>query len=89
MKVRGKAKEDPEAVLGPADEQEFTFLLVPVATYQIIHEQARKEGTTVAEVFQKAVLQYLRRANDEQAKPQPQAANIPKPAIVVRRKGRS
>lgn len=90
MKVRGTPTEEAEAVLGPADEQDFTFLLVPMRTYQIVHEQACKENLPVAEVFQKAILQYLRRANDEEEqRPAPQMVVAPEPAIVVRRKGRT
>jgi hypothetical protein len=89
MKVRGNLTAEAEAVLGSADEQDFTFLLIPMRTYQVVYEQARKEGISVAEVFQRSVLQYLRRANDEEARPEPQTAAIPKPAIVVRRKGRT
>ncbi len=90
MKVRGTPTEETEAILGPADEQDFTFLLIPMKTYQIVHEQARRENLPVAEVFQKAVLQYLRRASDEEVeRPTPQTAVVPKPAIVVSRKGRT
>lgn len=90
MKVKAIPTVEAEAALGPADEQDFTFLLVPMATYQVVHEQARKEGCGVAEVFQRAILQYLRSANDvEEEKPISVAASLPEPAIVVRRKSRT
>lgn len=89
MKVKATPTEETEAILGPADEQDFTFLLVPMKTYGVVYEQARKEGLPVAEVFQKAILQYLRKANDaEEARPAQQTVVAPEPAIVVRRKGR-
>ena len=89
MKVRAEVKDDAADALGEAQEQEFTFLLMPVATYSILADQAAKEGTSVGAVLQKALLQYLRAANGVDQQEQQMPANRPEPDMVIRRKKRS
>ena len=60
MKIKGDLLNEASQVLGEANETEFTILILPVTTYQMIAAQAKEEGSTAARVFEKAVLQYLR-----------------------------
>ena len=52
MRLRGEPIDDGGEVLGGTEETEFTFLLVPVRTFELDHEVAEKRGMSVAEVFQ-------------------------------------
>ena len=54
MRLRGEPIDDGGEVLGGTEETEFTFLLVPVRTCELVHEVAEKKGISVAEVFQRA-----------------------------------
>ena len=86
-KVNAEPKNDAIAAFGDAPEEEYTFLLVPVAVYAVCSQQARREQISVGEVFQKAVLQYLQAAETESNRPpeRPKPTR-PEPAIVVGRK---
>lgn len=87
MRIRSELKNDPAQSFGDAPEEEYTFLLVPVAVYSIISQQARKEQCSVGEVFQKAILQYLQAADQAERRPHDrQQADRPEPSIVVRKK---
>jgi len=88
MRVRGEPVGDPDGVLGEAPETEFAFLLVPMATYEIAMQAARKENISVADVFQKALLGYLRNVFevDNDAEEEHRGPNRPEPAIVLRKR---
>ena len=85
MKLKGELIDDAQAVLGPAGESEFSVILVSSETYRAVSEQAKKEGTTSAQVFQKAILQYLHGA-DEGRMAKQEMHQTEKPDIVVRRR---
>jgi len=87
MKVRTELKNDPARQLGDAPEEEYTFLLVPVAVYAAVSQQARKEQCSVGEVFQKALMQYLRAAEEVERRPtdRHQVAR-PEPVLVVKKR---
>jgi len=51
MRIRGEKITEGEQVLGKSEETEFTFLLVPVKTYELINEVAKKQGRSVARGF--------------------------------------
>lgn len=86
MKVKGEPLREASQILGEAPETEFMFLVLPASTYRLISDQAAKEGCTAAQVFQTALLQYLR--NADQAKKEPVSEQRPRiqPALVVRRR---
>lgn len=88
MKVDAKPEINDEIAnaLGDAGETEFTFLIMPVATYSVLVEQARSENTSVGSVLQKAVLQYLRSANGMDQQEVERSAQLPEPDLVIRRK---
>jgi hypothetical protein len=89
MKIKADPVDEIGAALGDADETEFTFLLMPVMTYSIISEQAGREGCSVGEVLQKAVLQYLQSANGMDRQADERTEPHPEPDMVIRRnKGR-
>ena len=82
--------ESDEAFDGAAD-QDVMFLLLPMRTYKRCSERAHVDGCTPAQVFERALLQYLRPNADEQAESprkteSPGGAEEPKPDIVIRRK---
>lgn len=86
-RIRPEPKNDPASALGDAPEEEYTFLLVPVAVYSLVSQLARKEGCSVGEVFQRSLLQYLQAAEAAERRPsEQQHANRPAPDIAVRRK---
>jgi hypothetical protein len=86
-RIRPEPKNEAAAALGDAPEEEYTFLLVPVAVYSLVSQQARKEGCSVGEVFQKSLLQYLQAAESQGRKPaEHQQPDRPEPAITIRRK---
>jgi hypothetical protein len=88
-KVNAEPKNDAITAFGDATEEEYTFLLVPVAVYAVCSQQARREQISVGEVFQKAVLQYLQAAEMAANRPaERQRVDRPEPAIVVGRKRR-
>jgi len=84
-KVKSVLKNDASYALGDAPEEEYTFLLVPVAVYSLLSQQARQEDCSVGELFQRAIVQYLQPSGsysqsvDNQ---QPRSA----PDIAIRRK---
>ena len=86
-RIRPEPKNDAVHALGDAPEEEYTFLLVPVAVYSLVSQQARKEGCSVGEVFQRSLLQDLRAAESSgvsrSAEHRPER---PAPDIAVRRK---
>jgi hypothetical protein len=64
-RIRAKEIEtEEEAAFSDAAEQEVTFLLFPMRTYRLCSERAKKEGCTAAQVFERALLQYLREDKD-------------------------
>lgn len=80
MKVKGTPVTlDDE--LGSAGDVELAVLMVPMSTYQLILEHARKESRTVAEVFSAAIIGYINHQNAPVV-PTPK----PTPDFVVRRK---
>ena len=91
-KFRGIPKspelEEAEAVLGSAPEVEFTFLLIPMNTYAIALEAARKENCSVVEVFQRSLLQYLQSVFNEDAQQDASShghsIRVPEPTFVMR-----
>ena len=85
-RIRPEPKNDAVHALGDAPEEEYTFLLVPVAVYSLVSQQARKEGCSVGEVFQRSLLQYLRAAESVGVRPEEQRPERPAPDIAVRRK---
>ena len=81
--------DDDEAFEGAAD-QDVMFLLLPMRTYKKCSERAKEDGCTPAQVFERALLQYLRPNADGQAesprKTEPsEKAERPEPDIVIRR----
>ena len=89
MKVRADPIDEAGQALGDAGETEFTFLITPVQVYSILAEQAAKEGCSVGEVLQKAVLQYLRAAYGMDRQIDDISKQMPEPDMVIRRKKRS
>lgn len=87
-KVNAEPKNDAVTAFGDAPEEEYTFLLVPVAVYSICSQQARREQISVGEVFQKAVLQYLQAAETASRPAERPKVNRPEPAIVVGKRRR-
>lgn len=85
-RIRPEPKNDAVVALGDAPEQEFTFLLVPVAVYSLVSQIARAQGCSVGEVFQKALLQYVQAAEAAVDKPSDRQATRPEPDLVVKRK---
>lgn len=63
MKLRGTKLDKAEEVLGPAQENEFAFIVLPMNTYRALNEQARIEGCTTADVFSRALISYVENAN--------------------------
>lgn len=86
MKLKGDPINESMQTLGEANEQEFTFLLLPIKTYKMIADKAKQEGCTAAQVFEKAVLQYLREG-DQAGKTESVVEKLPRiePAMVFRR----
>jgi hypothetical protein len=85
-RIRPEPKNDAALALGDAPEEEYTFLLVPVAVYSLVSQQARKEGCSVGEVFQRSLLQYLQAAESAGSRSAEQRPSRPAPDIAVRRK---
>lgn len=85
-RIRPEPKNDVVAALGDAPEEEYTFLLVPVAVYALVSQLARREGCSVGEVFQRSLLQYLQAAETAERRPPEQHVSRPAPDIAVRRK---
>lgn len=85
MKVKGDPYREAEQALGPSGELEMTMLLVPMSTYRLVHDQAQKESCTVGQLFEKAILQYLRIANEAGGRVEEKRAK-PKPVAVLRRR---
>jgi hypothetical protein len=85
-RIRPEPKNDISHALGDAPEEEYTFLLVPVAVYSLVSQLARKEGCSVGEVFQRSLLQYLQAAESSGGRPAEQRQDRPEPDIAVRRK---
>jgi hypothetical protein len=89
MKVEAKELKRAEEVLGPAGETEFTFMLVPVELYRVLSEHSREQGCSVGQVFQRAVLQYLRRIDEADSSKQEakdvQRSDAPARAVIVKR----
>ena len=89
MKVKADPIDEIGNALGDAPETEFTFLLMPVATYSVLSQFAREEGCSVGEVLQKAVLQYLQSASRSGHESVDRSEARPEPDMVMRRnKGR-
>ena len=87
MKIKTELKNDPAQSFGDAPEEEYTFLLVPVAVYAAVSQQARKEQCSVGEVFQKALLQYLQAAERAERQPVDRLQVVrPEPAITVKKR---
>lgn len=85
--MKGEPLKEASQILGEAGESEFTFLLIPAATYRMIADRAKEEGRTAAQVFQKALLQYLQPAEPIKASDQvPGSDQRPAPALVFKRK---
>lgn len=59
VRVKPEPKDDAILALGDAPEEEYTFLLVPVAVYSIVSKISKERGLSVGQVFQKALLQYI------------------------------
>lgn len=86
-RIRPELKNEVSNSLGDAPEEEYTFLLVPVAVYSLVSQVARRDGCSVGEVFQKALLQYLQAAESKGQQPQDrQQPARPEPAITVRKR---
>ena len=86
-RIRSEPKDDIATALGDAPEEEYTFLLVPVAVYSLVSQQARKEGCSVGEVFQKSLMRYMQPAEAAERRQEPKRmAPRVAPSIVVRRK---
>ena len=89
MKIKAEAMDDEgdEAFEG-AGEEDVMFLLLPVRTYKLCSERARVDGCTPAQVFERALLQYLRQNEDGRAESPTKTeekADRPEPDIVIRR----
>lgn len=84
-RVTATPKRDISMELGDAPEEEYTFLLVPVAAYSLVSQIARRDGCSVGEVFQKALLQYLHNAEVD-SNPEAHRPARAEPAIVVKRR---
>ena len=66
IKIRPEPiEEEDDGAFSGTKEQEVMFLLVPVRTYRKCEERARIDGCTAAQVFERALLQYLRGDKDE------------------------
>jgi len=94
MRIRPEAieKEEDDA-FGDPPQQDITFLLVPMSTYRLCAERAKIDGCTAAQVFERAILQYLRPVkndvDDSPTKEEPQSEPPEtEPDIVVRRNRR-
>ena len=85
-RIRPEPKNDAALSFGDAPEEEYTFLLVPVAVYSLVSQLARKEGCSVGEVFQRSLLQYLQAAESAGSRSVEQKPDRPAPDIAVRRK---
>jgi len=89
MKVKADSIDEIGNALGDAPETEFTFLLMPVATYSLLSVFARKEQCSVGEVLQKALLQYVQSADRSVQEAVDRSEPRPEPDMVIRRnKGR-
>lgn len=86
MKITGTPLDEATKTLGEAGEAEFTFLVLPAVTYGLIAEQAKKEGSTAAKVFEKAVLQYLRQGDSKASDPVAEVRPQVQPAFVLRKR---
>jgi hypothetical protein len=84
-KVRGEPKNDAITAFGMSPEEEYTFLLVPVAVYSLVSEVARREGCSVGEVFQRSLLQYLQAAEAPRERA-PEQPSRPAPDIALKRR---
>lgn len=88
IKINAEAVDEIGSALGDADETEFTFLLMPVVSYSVLSEQAGKEGCSVGEVLQKAIMQYLQAANGMGQQEVERSEPAPEPDMVLRRNKR-
>lgn len=88
MRVRGQIPDNTEqGILGPAGNVEFVPLLIPMRTYQTISEQAKELGCTVAEVFERAISEYLKSVDSNEVVVEaPRAAPVTPPQIVIKRR---
>jgi len=88
LKIKAEDVDEVGNALGDAEETEFTFLLMPVASYSILSEQAGVEGCSVGEVLQKAIMQYLQFANGMGQPEIERSEPAPEPDMVLRRNRR-
>lgn len=91
MKVDPRPLKQAEEALGPTEEQDFTFMLVPVALYRVLSEHSRKEGCSVGQVFQRALMQYLLPKTEDDGSTQDdrdvqRPEDAPARAVIVKRK---
>ena len=59
MRLRGTPITNGADVFGDAPEEEYTFLLVPMRTYELLYQLAREQGISMAELWQDAALEYV------------------------------
>lgn len=88
QRIRPELKNDPATALGDAPEEEYTFLLVPVAVYSIVSQQAKKEQCSVGEIFQKSLLYYMQSVENAEKRQQESNQIKADPDIVVSRRRR-
>ena len=69
MRVRGDDTSVEEA-LGAGGEVEIVPLLVPMTTYKLISEMASREGCTAGEYMERALVSYMKRGMEQEAKAQ-------------------
>jgi hypothetical protein len=86
IKIKPEAVDDDEAFEG-AEDQDVMFLLLPMRTYKKCSDRAKEDGCTPAQVFERALLQYLRQNEDERVESptKSEAPERPEPDIVIRR----
>jgi hypothetical protein len=65
LKIKGKPLEEdtsPE-VLGKSSPIELAPVLIPMTTYKALYEIASKNSCTVADVFSKAISEFISKQN--------------------------
>lgn len=67
MRVRGD-DESLENALGAGGDVQIVPLFVPMVTFKFISERASAEGCTAGEFIERAIISYVKRAEEQQDK---------------------
>lgn len=64
MKVKGTPIEDAQEILGQPGDVELSMVMIPMTTYKVLLEISKQENCTVADVFSRAIVNYVNKKSD-------------------------